>query len=296
MTVQAETIKSHYDQYDAYCRQRVAEIETEIANESDSESISYELTVEGSPMDVDWFIALHSVSCGNDLRLMDEENIKGFVAKTIPYNLVEKESDSSGSGSSDSGDSTHESSEIQEDSSDASAAYLLTITYLTPRQYFDTYEFSDEDRNWVELMHKTISEGGAIPPGEFGALFEDSDWRYNITSDYGYRIDPVTGERKLHKGVDIQMPSGTPICAVGSGTVTTARYSTSYGYHIIVDHGAGLQTLYAHCSELLVTVGDEIAQGQYIGRVGSTGDSTGCHCHFEVRVNGQCVDPMGYLP
>lgn len=295
MTVQAETIKSYYEQYDTYCQQRVEEIEAEISSDSDSESISYELSVEGSPMDVDWFIALHSVSCGNDLRLMNEENIKDFVAETIPYTLEEKEPDSSESNGSDSSNSAHESSEIQQDSSDTSANYLLKITYLTPQQYMDIHKYSDEDRNWVELMYKTITEGETVP-GEFGALFEDSSWRANITSDYGYRNDPFTGEGKLHKGIDIKMPLGTPICAVGSGTVTTARYSTSYGYHVIVDHGAGLQTLYAHCRELLVTVGDEITQGQYIGKVGSTGDSTGYHCHFEVRVNGQCVDPIGYLP
>ena len=101
----------------------------------------------------------------------------------------------------------------------------------------------------------------------------------------------------FHRGIDIGMPMGTPICATKDGTVSTSVYGTgSYGYYIILDHGDGIQTLYAHCSELLVSVGDVVTKGQVIAKVGSTGNSTGPHVHFEVRINGERVDPLPYLP
>ena len=90
---------------------------------------------------------------------------------------------------------------------------------------------------------------------------------------------------------------GTEICATKDGTVTSAvKGTTGYGYYIILDHGEGIETMYAHCSELLVEVGDEVTKGDVIAKVGSTGNSTGPHCHFEVIINGEKVDPAPYLP
>ena len=90
---------------------------------------------------------------------------------------------------------------------------------------------------------------------------------------------------------------GTEICATKDGTVTEVVYGTTgYGYYVKLDHGEGVETLYAHCSELLVLVGDEVKKGDVIAKVGSTGKSTGPHCHFEVRINGESVDPSPYLP
>lgn len=98
-----------------------------------------------------------------------------------------------------------------------------------------------------------------------------------------------------HRGLDIAANSGTPIKAAAGGTVTTAGWNNSYGYMLIVSHGNGVQTVYAHCSQLIATKGQNVAQGQVIGKVGSTGYSTGPHLHFEIRVNGVLQDPQNYI-
>ena len=116
-----------------------------------------------------------------------------------------------------------------------------------------------------------------------------------ITSPYGYRVHPITGKLKFHEGVDIGAAGGTPIVAAAAGTVTISRLSSSYGNYVEIDHGNGLRTRYAHMSKRLCRVGDTVVQGQEIGLVGSTGNSTGDHCHFEVRVNGTTYNPMQYF-
>jgi murein DD-endopeptidase MepM/ murein hydrolase activator NlpD len=93
----------------------------------------------------------------------------------------------------------------------------------------------------------------------------------------------------------VAAPSGTPIKAAAGGTVTTAGWNNSYGYMLIVSHGNGVQTVYAHCSQLIAKNGQSVAQGQVIGKVGSTGYSTGPHLHFEIRVNGVLQDPQNYI-
>jgi len=98
-----------------------------------------------------------------------------------------------------------------------------------------------------------------------------------------------------HRGLDVAASSGTPIKAAAGGTVTTAGWNNSYGYMLIVSHGNGVQTVYAHCSQLIATNGQSVAQGQVIGKVGSTGNSTGPHLHFEIRVNGVLQDPQNYI-
>ena len=116
-----------------------------------------------------------------------------------------------------------------------------------------------------------------------------------ITSPFGWRIHPILGYKKFHTGVDFGVGYGTPIRAADSGTVIYATWMGGYGNVIIVDHGNGLSTLYAHQSSLAVGTGARVTRGQTVGYVGSTGFSTGPHLHFEVRVNGNPVDPMGYL-
>jgi murein DD-endopeptidase MepM/ murein hydrolase activator NlpD len=116
-----------------------------------------------------------------------------------------------------------------------------------------------------------------------------------ITSPFGWRIHPILGYRKFHTGVDFGVGYGTPIRTADSGTVIYSTWMGGYGNVIIVDHGNGLSTLYAHQSSLAVGSGARVTRGQTVGYVGSTGFSTGPHLHFEVRVNGNPVDPMGYL-
>jgi murein DD-endopeptidase MepM/ murein hydrolase activator NlpD len=117
-----------------------------------------------------------------------------------------------------------------------------------------------------------------------------------ITSGFGSRTDPITGATAYHSGLDIGAACGTPIKAAGTGVVLTAGWNSGgYGNMTLINHGGGLSTLYGHQSSIIVSAGQSVTQGQVIGYVGSTGKSTGCHLHFEVRVNGNPVDPRAYL-
>jgi len=116
-----------------------------------------------------------------------------------------------------------------------------------------------------------------------------------VTSPFGWRIHPILGTKKFHTGIDIGVGYGTPIHAADSGAVIYATWMSGYGNVIIIDHGRGISTLYAHQSSLAVGNGVKVSRGQTIGYVGSTGFSTGPHLHFEMRVNGTPVDPMAYL-
>ena len=116
-----------------------------------------------------------------------------------------------------------------------------------------------------------------------------------ITSSYGMREHPITGVYKLHSGVDIGAPRGTSFIAANDGIVTKAEYNTAYGNMVIVDHGGGISTLYAHGDEISVEVGQTVKRGDEPLKVGTTGYSTGYHAHFEVRINGQTVEPLDYI-
>lgn len=116
-----------------------------------------------------------------------------------------------------------------------------------------------------------------------------------ITSSYGMRTHPITGVYKLHTGVDISAPAGANFVAMAKGIVTKASYNSAYGNMVIIDHGGGVQTLYAHGSAIEVEVGDVVNAGDVVLKVGSTGYSTGPHAHFEIRINGETVNPMEYL-
>lgn len=116
-----------------------------------------------------------------------------------------------------------------------------------------------------------------------------------ITSPFGYRTHPIFGTTIYHSGIDIGVDYNTPIHAADGGTVILAGWCGGYGNAVIIDHGNGLQTLYGHNTSVAVSEGQTVSQGQVIAYSGSTGYSTGPHCHFEVRRNGEAVDPMGYL-
>ncbi len=117
-----------------------------------------------------------------------------------------------------------------------------------------------------------------------------------FTSSFGYRVDPLGRGRRFHSGQDIGAPTGTPIVAATAGTVAYAGWASGYGNYTCVDRGSGFATCYGHQSKILVAVGQPVQQGQQIGLVGNTGNSTGPHLHFEVRLNGTPTDPMPYLP
>jgi murein DD-endopeptidase MepM/ murein hydrolase activator NlpD len=117
-----------------------------------------------------------------------------------------------------------------------------------------------------------------------------------ISSGFGYRTDPISGAQAFHSGIDFATGCGTPIRAAGNGIVVAVAYDPGgYGNYVVINHGGGLATLYAHQQAVAVGSGQAVAAGQVIGYAGSTGKSTGCHVHFEVRVNGNPVNPLGYL-
>ena len=119
--------------------------------------------------------------------------------------------------------------------------------------------------------------------------------RYRLTSHFGPRADPFTGARSNHTGVDMACPTGTPILASASGTITYSGTSPVFGYYVIINHGNGYQSLYGHMSKILAQKGQWVSQGTRIGLVGSTGYSTGPHLHFTVFKNGKLVDPLSLI-
>lgn len=116
-----------------------------------------------------------------------------------------------------------------------------------------------------------------------------------ITSPQGWRVHPIFGTSIYHAGMDIGVDEGTPVHAADDGVVVDADWLGGYGNCVIIDHGNGMQTVYGHNSALVVSAGQRVSKGELIAYAGSTGYSTGPHCHFEVRINGEPVDPMGYL-
>ncbi len=151
----------------------------------------------------------------------------------------------------------------------------------------------------MEALEKEIEEAIRNSTGEFAGTFTWPCPGYSrISSKFGYRTHPITGQYKLHKGVDLAAAKNTPILAAADGKVTTAWATEhgSYGKYVIIDHGGGMVTLYAHCNSVSVKKGDTVKKGQTIAKVGKTGSSTGYHLHFEIRENGNYVDPMGYFP
>lgn len=116
-----------------------------------------------------------------------------------------------------------------------------------------------------------------------------------MSSRFGMRVHPISRRRRMHSGMDIAAPTGTPIRAAKAGRVISAGWRGGYGYTVVIDHGGGVSTLYGHCSRLYVSGGQRVSQGHRIAAVGSTGNSTGPHLHWEVRINGRAVNPANYL-
>lgn len=183
----------------------------------------------------------------------------------------------------------------------------MAVAYgFTPRQNEQLALLTGQEYTalWMTLLGGYVSGGGQI-------IAPDTDWvgtgifawplpqSFTITSPFGYRKDPFTGEVTYHSGTDISAPAGTPILAAAAGMVTIANgtdpWGGSYGYYIKLDHGEGMETLYAHCSAIAVTAGQQVRQSEVIGYVGTTGNSTGNHLHFEMRDAVRQIDAMKYF-
>ena len=150
----------------------------------------------------------------------------------------------------------------------------------------------------AEAAAAAAANGGSTAPAPGSSSASGFQWpvRGSVSSGFGYRIHPIYGTRRLHTGLDISGGFGTPIAAAKGGTVIDARYRGGYGNAVVISHGGGITTLYAHQSTMNVSSGQQVSKGDIIGWVGSTGASTGPHLHFEVRVNGSPVNPRPYLP
>ena len=145
-------------------------------------------------------------------------------------------------------------------------------------------------------LNAALSSSGSTKSSYSGGKFcWPSATSQRITSNYGYRIHPISGKKSLHRGIDIGAALGTNVLAAEAGTVVTAGWNNSYGYYITINHGNGYVTLYAHNSKLLVSKGDTVTRGQVIAKCGSTGNSTGPHIHFEVSKNGELQNPMNFF-
>ncbi|MBO6944792.1 M23 family metallopeptidase [Altererythrobacter sp.] len=152
------------------------------------------------------------------------------------------------------------------------------------QQLFASWEALEENGENVGTVTAPISVPSIMP-------LQDA----KLTSGYGMRTHPVLGGRRKHKGIDLAAPSGTPIYATADGIIDRAEWFSSYGLFVEIDHGAELETRYAHMSRLAVAEGQRVSKGDLIGYVGSTGRSTGPHLHYEVRVSGVAVNPIPYM-
>ena len=150
--------------------------------------------------------------------------------------------------------------------------------------------------NIASMLRNMENAGGGAPAGQ--GCTGQFMWPCNgpITSYYGWRTHPIFGTTKYHSGMDIAVDSGTPIHAADSGTIVYSGWLGGYGNCVMIDHGGGLVTLYAHNSALNVGEGQYVSKGTVVAYAGSTGYSTGPHCHFEVRLHGELTEPLNYLP
>lgn len=157
-------------------------------------------------------------------------------------------------------------------------------------------QYEEEERRQQEQAN-TSSDNHSSNSGQnnSGRLMWPVPSCHSISSGYGYRIHPVTGERKLHAGIDIPCSTGSTIVAAESGTVIAAGYNAYNGNYIKISHGNGIATMYLHCSRLLVSNGSHVGRGQTIAKSGATGMVSGAHLHFVVQKNGNYVNPSNYL-
>ena len=194
---------------------------------------------------------------------------------------------------------------------------VIELTHKTPDEMAVDYHFTARQSTylqllqdpqyeelWAELLGGFEQGGGEVmsPDGTrapTGTLQWPLPVAGTITSQFGHRVDPITGEVSSHTGTDIACAEETPILAAADGIVTVANgldsWGGSYGYYIQIDHGGGLETLYAHCSSICVTTGQLVQAGQVIGYVGHTGRVTGSHLHLEVRIDGNRADAMQFF-
>ncbi len=178
--------------------------------------------------------------------------------------------------------------ESMDDNSTVLPPLSTTINNLNSRIIAQKKSY-DEIDNLVKNKEQLLAHTPAIQPVSNKDLTR-------IASGFGYRIDPIYKTVKMHAGLDFTAPQGTPIYATADGIVTTAgNTGNGFGNHVVINHGYGYETLYGHMVRVKAKVGQTVKRGEVIGWVGSTGKSTGPHCHYEVHKNGQKIDPIYFF-
>ena len=235
--------------------------------------------------------------------LLLEMNSVGYSIETETYEETEIVEDEYGN-------------EIEETVEKTKTTLILKLNHTSAEEEAARYAFTAKQMSFLnDLLSGKYSTlwaqllGGYS--GGLGVIPTEATWigtgRYSwplpvngeITSGYGWRTDPFTGEQKFHGGIDIGVGAGTPIIAADAGTVTVANgvdsWGGGYGFYVMIDHGGGDETLYAHCSSICVRYGQAVQKGEVIAYVGSTGNSTGNHLHYEVRISGDKTNPLEWF-
>ena len=225
----------------------------------------------------------------HDQKLLDEAEIEKTKIEVAKTTLTEQRKQYK-----IAKDNTEKTAIILENTKVVKNNYMsqLSTEELELQQQIDTYNQQIKDIE-AEIHLLTTANIGSDYIG--GSMSWPVPGYTRISSAYGMRVHPITGVYKLHTGTDIAAPMGVNFIAANSGVVVKAGPNAAYGNMVIIDHGGGVSTLYAHGSQILVTVGQYVNKGDPILKVGSTGYSTGPHAHFEVRINGEYADPMNFV-
>lgn len=298
----AVTVQAAVEQLTGEYRDRLEEIENSVEydrQEIESNDGSYAIAWQ----DVLAVFASQTAGDANGAAVayLDEDNVDRL--RTVLWDM--NELDWRTERQTQEVEQTNEESET-ETATITETVLVIELIHHTLEEMRETYHFTDRQNEyltllsgedtatlWGELLGGFVQGSGELMAPGMDTVFADGALQWplpvagTITSPQGYRTDPVTGKISYHSGTDISVPEGTPILAAADGTVTVANafdsWGGSYGYYVKIDHGDGLTTLYAHCSRICVTVGQEVKAGQVIAYVGHTGRATGAHLHFEVR-------------
>ena len=282
-----------------------------------------EIRTEGTPPDWRSVLAVYTARTSQDIESADDiemSEAQKELLKTIFWDMNELSAHTEPDGAkvqtytiaptmvpwdpSDPTQPTHPGTPTAPTEPEQPVTLVITMTGKTAAEAADLYQLTTEQRSHMEEMFRP--ENAALLnevlwdiPYISGAVVDG--WAYplpeegTITEYYGMRVHPITGAWVLHQGLDIGVAEGTPIFAVRAGTVTAATYNDSAGNYVTIDHADGFRSIYMHMAVYIVSAGQEVAAGQVIGYVGSTGESTGPHLHIGVSYNGVYLDPQGYL-
>ena len=282
-----------------------------------------EIRTEGTPPDWRSVLAVYTARTSQDIESADDiemSEAQKELLKTIFWDMNELSAHTEPDGAkvqtytiaptmvpwdpSDPTQPTHPGTPTAPTEPEQPVTLVITMTGKTAAEAAELYQLTAEQRSHMEemlrpenaaLLNEVLWDipyiSGAVVDGWAYPLPEEG----TITEYYGMRVHPITGAWVLHQGLDIGVAEGTPIFAVRAGTVTAATYNDSAGNYVTIDHADGFRSIYMHMAAYIVSAGQEVAAGQVIGHVGSTGESTGPHLHIGISYNGVYLDPQGYL-